>query len=109
MREGTAVAWQLPTRVEAHALWRPSRVRASVAPGGNSHTHTIAADDPLELDSGETLAPVTVAYQTYGELNASKTNAVLVCHALAPLPLCVHSYERRTRDIGACVGAVCRR
>ncbi len=39
-------------------------------------------DDPLVLDSGATLAPVEVAYETYGELNADRTNAVFVCHAL---------------------------
>jgi len=34
------------------------------------------------LSSGETLAPVEVAFETYGELDAGATNAVLVCHAL---------------------------
>ncbi len=37
----------------------------------------------LLLDSGETLAPVRLAYETYGRLNADKSNAVLVCHALS--------------------------
>jgi homoserine O-acetyltransferase/O-succinyltransferase len=37
----------------------------------------------LHLESGQTLHPVTVAYETYGELNASRDNAVLVCHALS--------------------------
>jgi len=39
-------------------------------------------DDPLVLDSGATLAPVEVAYETYGELDADASNAVVVCHAL---------------------------
>ena len=38
--------------------------------------------DPLVLQSGETLSPVTLAYQTYGTLNAARSNGVLVCHAL---------------------------
>ena len=37
--------------------------------------------DPLDLDSGESLPHVDVAYETYGQLNADKTNAVLLCHA----------------------------
>jgi homoserine O-acetyltransferase len=39
--------------------------------------------DRLELDSGVTLAPVEVAYETYGELNASRSNAVLITHAFS--------------------------
>jgi homoserine O-acetyltransferase len=39
-------------------------------------------DDPLVLASGATLGPVEVAYETYGTLNADRTNAVFVCHAL---------------------------
>jgi homoserine O-acetyltransferase len=40
------------------------------------------ADEPLPLDAGVALSPVQIGYQTYGELNADKSNAVLVCHAL---------------------------
>ncbi|MFI4996231.1 MAG: homoserine O-acetyltransferase [Hyphomicrobiales bacterium] len=40
------------------------------------------ADDPVRLDCGVDLAPFQIAYQTYGELDADKANAVLVCHAL---------------------------
>ncbi len=36
----------------------------------------------LLLDSGETLAGVTIAYESYGSLSAAKDNAILVCHAL---------------------------
>jgi homoserine O-acetyltransferase len=37
----------------------------------------------LTLDSGETLAPITIAYETYGVLNERKSNAVLILHALS--------------------------
>jgi len=39
--------------------------------------------DRLELDSGISLAPVEVAYETYGELNATRSNAVMVTHAFS--------------------------
>ena len=39
--------------------------------------------DKLMLDSGETLSPVTLAYETYGSLNEGKSNAILVEHALS--------------------------
>ena len=36
----------------------------------------------ITLECGQSLAPLTLAYRTYGALNASRSNAVLVCHAL---------------------------
>ena len=44
---------------------------------------TFAEDEPFRLDSGATLGPVTVAYETYGQLNADRTNAILITHALS--------------------------
>ena len=41
-----------------------------------------SASEALPLDSGATLGPYKIAYQTYGKLNAEKSNAILVCHAL---------------------------
>ena len=42
----------------------------------------LGGDRPLELDCGVSLGPFTLAYQTYGTLNAERSNAVLLCHAL---------------------------
>jgi len=42
-----------------------------------------APPNEMGLDSGGKLGPVTVAYETYGELNADKDNAILICHALS--------------------------
>jgi homoserine O-acetyltransferase len=39
-------------------------------------------DDPLPMDAGVSIAPWQIAYQTYGTLDAARSNAVLVCHAL---------------------------
>ena len=40
------------------------------------------ADRPLKLDAGVELSPFQIAYKTYGALNADRSNAVLICHAL---------------------------
>jgi homoserine O-acetyltransferase/O-succinyltransferase len=37
---------------------------------------------PVKLDSGASFAPIEFAYETYGELNADRSNAILICHAL---------------------------
>lgn len=62
----------------------------TVAPEERSHevdhpsslVAQFGADKPLKLDCGVDLTPFQIAYQTYGELNADKSNAVLICHAL---------------------------
>ncbi len=40
-------------------------------------------DEPLALACGKTLAAYDLVYETYGELNAERSNAVLICHALS--------------------------
>ena len=40
-------------------------------------------EQPLKLDCGVDLAPFQIGYQTYGELNADRSNAILVCHVNA--------------------------
>jgi homoserine O-acetyltransferase len=39
-------------------------------------------DEPLKLSSGAVLRDYQLVYETYGELNAARSNAVLICHAL---------------------------
>ncbi|MGH8770385.1 MAG: homoserine O-acetyltransferase, partial [Burkholderiales bacterium] len=40
-------------------------------------------DSPLKLKSGVTLPKYDLVFETYGELNSQKSNAVLICHALS--------------------------
>lgn len=47
---------------------------------------------PLKLDSGMELSPFTLAYQTYGTLNADKSNAIIVCHALTGDQFCAGTH-----------------
>ena len=49
-------------------------------PGG--HLVVLGRKQALKLDCGAELSDFPVAYQTYGELNSDRTNAILVCHAL---------------------------
>jgi len=56
---------------------------SGVGPVETQYVELFTAETPLALDSGATLGPVTVAYETYGELNEHHTNAVLICHALS--------------------------
>ncbi|MGE0226119.1 MAG: homoserine O-acetyltransferase [Rhodospirillaceae bacterium] len=46
------------------------------------HQVVLGLDRPLRLNCGVDIGPFTVAYQTYGTLNADKSNAILICHAL---------------------------
>jgi len=52
-------------------------------PKTNGFTVILGKDAPLKLDCGGELEPFTIAYQTYGKLNAERSNTVLICHALS--------------------------
>jgi homoserine O-acetyltransferase len=47
-----------------------------------AHTQTLPFTQPLGLKCGLTLGPYQLVYETYGQLNAQRSNAVLICHAL---------------------------
>ena len=53
---------------------------------GTVKTHYLVFAEPpheLELEGGQKLGPIQLAYETYGELNSDKSNAILVVHALS--------------------------
>jgi homoserine O-acetyltransferase/O-succinyltransferase len=61
---------------------RDAKARVHEAEHPQSPFVRFGPDRPLALDSGVVLSPLQIAYQTYGTLNAARSNAVLVCHAL---------------------------
>lgn len=50
---------------------------------GQVTTRCFYYPDDLQLESGQRLGPITLAYETYGELTAAKDNAILIVHALS--------------------------
>jgi homoserine O-acetyltransferase len=55
---------------------------------------------PLALKSGAALSDYTLVYETYGTLNADKSNAVLVCHALNASHHVAGTYEGQDKSEG---------
>jgi homoserine O-acetyltransferase len=64
------------------AASRPRKTSNDQANAPTSQVLSFGMDKPLKLEAGTLLSPFQIAYQTYGELNAAKSNAVLICHAL---------------------------
>ncbi|KPK07303.1 MAG: homoserine O-acetyltransferase [Betaproteobacteria bacterium SG8_39] len=59
-----------------------------------------AFDAPLRLRSGATLPGFELAYETYGTLNATRSNAVLVCHALNASHHVAGAYADQPDEVG---------
>ena len=60
----------------ASGAWRPGDL------AGHRRFLSMAADRPFVLEGGGSLRDITVAYETWGTLDADGGNAILVCHAL---------------------------
>ncbi len=65
------------TAPDGTGIWQPDD-----EPGGRRFAHLGGTDGGLTLDHGGWLPGVTVAYETWGTLDAGRSNAVLVLHAL---------------------------
>jgi homoserine O-acetyltransferase len=65
--------------------WQPSVIRRPDRPGsvGIVERQYIHFDETLQLHGGGVLHPFTLAYEAYGTLNADRSNAILICHALS--------------------------
>src|ERR1700761_2763423 len=59
----------------------PQKLAAPNAEMG--HAMHFGADEAIALENGRRLGPFTIAYASYGTLNADRSNAVLICHALS--------------------------
>lgn len=57
-------------------------------------------DTPLSLESGAILDSYEQVYETYGELNATKSNAVLICHALSGNHHVAGVYADNPKNVG---------
>ena len=60
----------------------PKAMSQQEADAPHSLVLRLGADTPLKMDAGVAISPLSIAYQTYGTLNADKSNAILICHAL---------------------------
>jgi homoserine O-acetyltransferase/O-succinyltransferase len=74
--QGDEMTTASPGPPPATAAWRPGD------PPGHRQFVTLFDDEPLRLEMGGTLSPVVVAYETWGELDRPRSNAVLIAHAL---------------------------
>jgi len=57
-------------------------------------------DTPLKFQSGALLPSYELVYETYGSLNADKSNAILICHALSGNHHIAGSYEGNPKSTG---------
>ena len=67
---------------------------------GAVKAQTAHFEQPIRLKSGAALSAYDIAYETYGELNAARSNAVLVCHALNASHHVAGYYAEDPKNVG---------
>lgn len=83
--------------LEGSASCTPELPQGSV---GYVRPESLFFDEPLHLSSGQVLPSYTLAVETYGQLNADASNAVLICHALNASHHVAGLYEGETKSTG---------
>lgn len=58
------------------------------------------SEEPFTFESGEVIPGFNLRYETYGKLNAERSNAILICHALSGDHHCAGVYSLRDRKTG---------
>ncbi len=64
------------------STFQPFSAMSNAAGEEAGQSYTFPPDQGLVLDSGDRLAPLTLAWKTFGTLNPQRSNAFLLCHAL---------------------------
>jgi homoserine O-acetyltransferase len=64
----------------------------------NLKTYKQSFNEPLYLESGRVLSNFDLVYETYGELNADKSNVVVICHALTGSHHVAGQYENDSKS-----------
>jgi len=72
----------IPCRI-CKTLFLPRHMSKAAKTEETKFFHTGSTEAPFEFASGEALPGITVSYETYGKLNASRSNAILLFHALS--------------------------
>lgn len=96
------MATDLSSHPAVTAIQSPSTPDSSIPPGsvGFVAPELIRFDEPLQLTSGQVLPQYELAVETYGELNADRSNAVLICHALNASHHVAGMAQDNPRDVG---------
>jgi homoserine O-acetyltransferase len=79
---------------------QPSQDPSSVGVVRTQYRQLFQPPDAMTFASGERLGPITVAFETYGTLNADASNAIFVCHALTGDAHAAGLHEQHDRKPG---------